>query len=108
MKYFFRVITSPSCWFRLYSYSEIWDETLNNMLDKPFFSKLDRYTVDLNGVTIWISNRWYACCASHNPEFMSLPSRRTVFRFFDVMEKEVLKQKLRVNQHEIQKETGCN
>lgn len=89
-RYIWRILTTPSCWLRNSKVSKAWDVRLNEMLDEPTFSKVDRYTVTLNGVSIWVENRFYAACSIYPEGDEFLPRRSTVFRFFDALERHTI------------------
>lgn len=93
--YTLRCIITPSCWIRNYETSSQWSVELNDILNNnPKFEGFKSifgypYSIELNGVSIWISNYPYACCNKCIEQ--TLPSRKLVFKFFDIMNDEKIK-----------------
>lgn len=87
MKYLFKVLTNPTCWFRSYKISPEWDKKLNSELDNPDFTCLEKHSVKLNGQKVWIANHPYASCSPYPGQdtINILPKRTTIFRFFDAL-----------------------
>lgn len=92
MKYGLQAIVTPSCWLRNHKTDSDWDRQVNAELNHPIFMNRDEYTVDLNGKTIWVANHPYASVRDYSTGVSSthgrtekMPSRRTVFRFFDLL-----------------------
>lgn len=82
---FLKILVTPNCWFRPEITDKEWDKKLRKELQNPVFSDSERYTVKLNGTTIWTGNYPYCCYIEYDEEFpdkkFCLPSRRTVFFF---------------------------
>jgi hypothetical protein len=89
--YTLRCIITPSCWMRIYRASSQWSVELNDMLNNnPKFEEFESYyAIKLNGQSIWIANYPYACC-NKSIETLIIPSRKVVFKFFDIMNDEKL------------------
>jgi len=74
---------------RPYKYSSCWDAKVQELLGTEEFSLTrDRgeYTVRLGGTVLWIANCPYASITSRSQSIrpvIVMPSRRTVFEFFD-------------------------
>ena len=60
MKWLWKVLVTPSCWRLNYPVSGSWDAALNEMLDNPYFTKIEDCTVTLDGLDIWVKNFPYA------------------------------------------------
>lgn len=86
-KMFFRILTTPSCWIRNYRTNKFWDKKINQCLDNPCFSSLSEHAVMLNGMKIWIENHPYASVRDVCCKKLGMPSRATVFRFYDALQK---------------------
>ena len=84
--YFIKVLLTPTCWLRNSPTSRHWDASVLENLKSPEWSDLQKHTVKLNGKTIWISNYPYASCTDHRAIREFMPSRITVFKFFDAIE----------------------
>jgi hypothetical protein len=63
----------------------MWDNKINEFLDDPKFTNLCEHYVQLNGRKIWIANHPYACCTPCTNGAGVMPSRATVWRFFDAL-----------------------
>lgn len=82
MKYFFKVLLTPSCWFRLRPYSKEWDAHLNKLLFSEKFTDINSRTAKIGGIEVWIANHPYASMSpNQGPEV--LPKRATVFAAYD-------------------------
>lgn len=79
------------CWLRNEPYSKEWDKMLNKMLDNPTWETWGEYDIKLNGVTIWVRNKFYDTAYPRYSAHV-LPSRRTAFRFHDAFLKYQLSQ----------------
>jgi len=92
MKNIIRILTTPSCWLRHESTNKYWDKKLNEMLDNPEFTNFGSHTVKLNGIEIWVQNKYYSSAGWYKKGVSApyLPKRSTVFRFHDLYEKAVL------------------
>jgi hypothetical protein len=58
---------------------------MQEALKNPKFSDFDGYMVTLNGWRVWVQNYPYACAYLHNAAAVGLPSRSTVFDFYDAL-----------------------
>jgi len=91
LKNIWRVITTPKCWDRLYPYNKDWDDKLNSLLDSGEKINIGLYTSNIGNITIWTSNYPYCFGRLYGPiEFGILPSRKTVFRLYDRILKEII------------------
>lgn len=80
MRYFFRYLFRPSFWLSNYSVNKEWDYTLNELIDNAKNIKIQRNTMEIDGVGIWIANFPYAYGNPYKfmgPEFNFLPRRIT-------------------------------
>lgn len=90
LKYTILVLIFPLTWIRVGEYDKVWDKLLLEQLKDPHFSELKEHTVCLNDREIWIANYPYACCSDHkvySDYTDSLPSRKTVLKFFKIFKK---------------------
>lgn len=82
MRYLLRVLFTPSCWVRARKVDRVWDRVLNEVLDtNPEIKRVDAYRASINGYQVWVENCPYSALKSPRE---GLPTRRTVFRFFDL------------------------
>lgn len=81
--YLWEVLTTPKCWIRLCATNKVLDSEINKALDNPKFDDISSYTVNLNGMMLWIENYPYAFGSVYGNDSLGLPSRRTVFRLRD-------------------------
>lgn len=79
----------PRYWIRVDPYSAAWDRALNRMLDNPTFTDIGTHAVKLNGKTIWTANYPYGFGAPYGWGPEVLPSRATVVRLRDALEKAI-------------------
>ena len=54
------VIVCPKYWIRNYKTDYELNRGMKRELESPVFSNLEDYSIDLNGITLWISNYPYA------------------------------------------------
>jgi len=92
MKTLFRILTTPSCWIR----NEITNKYVSNFIKKSLDDghvpiMINQYTHRLNNKCIWTSNYPYSFGYLYNDHTKSLPDRRTVFRLYDAIMKEITK-----------------
>lgn len=94
LKNLLRILKTSSCWYRLYKTDKAWDSHINGLLDNPIFevNRLDDncdFTILLNGYCIWVENKFYSYGHLYNIAYndRKLPSRVTVFRLYDAVEK---------------------
>lgn len=71
-----KVIFSPSYWLMNYNYSKVWDEKLNELLEKNNFTDIGEYDATIWEYKVWISNHPYASFRCNNVR----PSRRTIMK----------------------------
>lgn len=88
LKYFIKVLFTPSCWFRNYEYNKEWDEYLLELMKTEKFSKFFVGTAKFGHNKLWVANYPYACF--HHPNFDVMPSRVTVFKLREKFLKDVL------------------
>jgi len=79
-----RILTTPSCWLRNSFTNKRWDSMVLSELKNPVFTNETQYDVSLSGKSIWIENKYYDCVSDGG--YGPIPSRRTVFKFFDALE----------------------
>lgn len=93
MNNFFRIITTPRCWLRNCRTDQIWDATLNSLLDNHDVKIINRHYVKIGGVSVWVANYPYAygSCNSDYFDRDVLPKRGTVFRLYDAVKNAYLK-----------------
>ena len=86
--YFLMVIITPPCWIRSGFTDKKWDKKVLAELKNPVFTDKNNYTVTFNGKIIWIENKPYDCVTDYSGGHKGsiLPSRATVFKFFDALE----------------------
>lgn len=88
-----RVIRNPRCWDRLGKTDVEWDFVLNGLIDKykpslPPYTRSFNHTIMLGEILIWTANFPYSY---GSPYALSgadkvLPTRKTVFRLYDMVE----------------------
>jgi len=84
MKHFLFFLVHPKWWLRNSRINKAWDKWLNDALDDPTYTNPEQYTINLNGVKIWIGN--YPYDYGHRfyddlwNEFNYLPSRKTALK----------------------------
>jgi len=91
--YYMRIILTPSCWIRVGSTDKAWDSLVQEQLKNPVFTNNKEFTVELNGVELWIGN--YPCKYGTDHSFGYgnfgtddyLPSMVTVFKLKDAIDK---------------------
>jgi hypothetical protein len=86
-KYYLVPIFNPLYWVRVGKYDKKWDRELNSLMDRYNFKYVDGFTAMLGPHEIWITNHPYGSFYDYNknrkhynPEFKSIPSRKTVVR----------------------------
>ncbi len=84
---FLRIIMTPSCWIRNRSTNKQWDRMVLSQLKTPHFTENDNYTVMLNGVQMWVENYPYAYGTDYTGLNDGMPSRATVFRLKDALDR---------------------
>ena len=85
----FRILTTPSCWIRNYTYSHAWDIELNALLDEHQFIPVSSCTAKLGPLTLWIDHHPYASFHVYElDKTWCLPSRATAFRAMDKLEED--------------------
>lgn len=77
LKYFIKVILTPTCWLQNESYSEAWDELLLKLMEEHKFIHINQYVAKIGNVTVWIENHPYASFTFFNI-VKCRPSRRTI------------------------------
>lgn len=82
LKYTFRVLITPSCWFRIYSYSPAWDKILREKMKRSKFTSIYGCTAVLDGKSIWIGSHPYGSFSCSIGRGV-LPSRKTVLEAHD-------------------------
>lgn len=86
MKYWLKVLFTPSCWLQNESYNSEWDEELNRLMDSgEKFKDVSSHTAIIGGHCVWIRNHPYA---SFTPYYTAIPqiirpSRATILRAMD-------------------------
>ncbi len=92
MKYWFKVLFTPSCWLQLQSYSPVWDAQLRHLLDSgEKFSNLSPTgcSAKIGKHEVWIENHPYASFTPYQG-LKYRPSRATILRAMDHLVKDVL------------------
>lgn len=89
IKTLFRILVTPSCWLRNRETDNDISAFINNALDNGCtIVIIDRFTVKLDGLTLWVRNYPYSfgydCTYS---SCSGLPDRETVFRLYDELQK---------------------
>ena len=93
IKTLFRILLTPSCWIRNHKTNNALSTFINNALDNGYaIVIIDRFTVMLNEVELWVGNyphafgwdyvyrKTYGVCPG-------MPDRATVFRLYDELQK---------------------
>jgi len=91
IKYFFKVIFTPSCWIQYYPYFDGLDKEINKLLKEIKFEPFD-YSghVKLGDLVLWIKNYPYAAFTITLMDSTRVrPSRRTILKSFDIMCKDI-------------------
>jgi hypothetical protein len=87
MKYWIKVLLTPSCWIRNYPYSKEYDDICLKQLENPVFTNVGEHYAQLNGKLVWINNYPYAAFHLERGRLAyKLPSRRTVFKLKEALE----------------------
>ena len=86
-------------------YSAEWDKKLNNMMSKYDFTDIENCTAKLNGMEIWITNFPYSTFMPYeknnsNRKHKYRPSRLTIKRAMEKLEKDMYKQFGRVKSND--------
>ncbi len=98
-------IFKPLYWFTNERYSSEWDKKFNKMMKEHDFINIENCTAELGGVTIWISNYPYSTFMPYEPSGGSgkhkyRPSRLTIKRAMDKLEKDMYKEFGRIKSSE--------
>lgn len=88
MKYFLKVLFTPSCWLQNYLYSSNWDKLLNELMETHTFTNVTEYTANLGNVRVWIENYPYAAFTPDR-SIKVRPSRRTILKAYDKLVNDV-------------------
>lgn len=104
LKQWWRVLTTPSCWMQLNTYSAVWDRKLMEAMrhhkfrpafyldDEPAYAeyakKRDAYNVWLGNYRIWISNHPYG--SFRLGVYSARPRRITILEAYDKMQEDLL------------------
>ena len=87
IKYFFKVLFTPSCWIQNNTYSREWDQLLNELIDSSDFDSIEEYDANINGIRVWTGNHPYASFTCLGVR----PSRMTIFKARDKLERDIFK-----------------
>lgn len=81
------VLIRPDWWCRNYKTNKDWDKALTTILDNPnlVVNKVDEFTIDINGIAVWIANYPYAYGHHYGGRGLrgfgkGIPSRTTAMR----------------------------
>ena len=77
--FFFRLVR-PSFWGQHYTTDYVYDELLNQILDKCEIEIVDIYTVKINGIEVWVSNFPYSYGYMYKNPDRGMPRPRTRVR----------------------------
>ena len=86
-----RVTLNPRYWIKNEPVNKKWDKALRDMLENPIVTERSKYTVKLNGVTIWKGNYpyGYGNPYGYNTNVDNLsPSRRTCYKLHKLISDE--------------------
>lgn len=75
-------------------YSEGWDKKLNQMMDENKTVEYGYLTVCIDGIEVWVSNRWYSYAHPHgskNKLPAVRPSIKTMIRFSKYIDNKAFK-----------------
>lgn len=86
----FLVLITPGCWLRVGNYSQEWDDKLNELMKREKFKPIDKYTVRLGNLEIWIGNHPYASFELENCGV--LPRRSTAILAHEKMIKDLVEE----------------
>lgn len=75
----------PSFWQQLYPTSDVWDEALNDALDKHPITDVGAHTCRIGNLIVWIANYPYAYGRLRNPEIGVLPRVKTRIRLREMV-----------------------
>jgi hypothetical protein len=86
MKYIWKIIATPSCWLRNHPYSAEYDKLVLELLasEKVIHGK---HTSTLGNLVVWTENYPYAYGSPYCHGDNILPSRPTVFKLREAVEK---------------------
>lgn len=88
MKYFLKVVFTPSCWLQIHPYSSIWDKQLNKLMETHTFTNVTGFTANLGNVRVWIENYPYAAFTPDRSMTVR-PSRRTILKAYEKLVNDV-------------------
>lgn len=76
------LVFHPSYWIQNHDEDKRWDREFNEHLESGRFKIINRYTAEINGVTVWIANQPYATFRryDHLGPHDHRPSRWTIRR----------------------------
>jgi len=90
-------IFRPKFWSSAWPYDKDWDDELNILLDEHRFTYINDYTAKLGGTEIWVANYPYASFWKRtNESNYKLPSKLTILRVKEQLERDLLRQKYNV------------
>ena len=91
MKYWLKVIFTPTCWFAVGRFSLEWDRKLNQLMQEHTFEQIDEYTAKLGEYCVWLKNHPYASFATYTfGDKGPIPRRRTMFAAMEKYDRDVL------------------
>lgn len=83
-----RILFTSECWIRNNATDKKWDAMILSELETPVFKEVDKYLINLNGKDIWVANKFYDGVKFWpKPISKGMPTRRTVFKFYDALER---------------------
>ena len=83
--YTLRWLLNPAFWLRNKPTNRSWDLMILNQLKEPLFERINEYTVNLNGVAIWVKNYPYCYGYDYTEKNLGLPSRSTTLKLKDAI-----------------------
>ena len=84
IKYFLKVITTPSCWIQVDKYSKDWDDILNKLLEKENFKDFGTHRAKIGNTEVWVSNMPYgAFSVTLDNKTVLRPKRTTIFKAYE-------------------------
>lgn len=85
MKYWIRVLLTPSCWIQNKPYSAKWNALLNKLLMEEEFTDVTEFYARIGGIQVWINNHPYASFSPYhgNFELNIRPRRSTILKAYD-------------------------
>lgn len=88
-----RVLLTPTCWLQNYSYNKEWDSLLIAYMAFFEFKEIDRFSVSINDIAVWVCNHPYASFSQYKDVHSGIrcgrPSRKTILMAMSKLRREL-------------------